>query len=790
MSLAPENPQVKAAFHKIQSEDAIHPLLKYCEKYNQDGDEKTGKEILRFVERSNAQLPVEVIERCMELVVGKHNIHGDELQDRILASLLQQNPAAKKFVARRLQESVTVIFDTIYAIGDRSASCLAAVALDPTAWSIGSSREVCERDVFQLFIAKLMESGHDHDGRALKGISRLLAANAEKLQELVDQEGFEAVLVSLDDRLPIEVQGQATLATAKYLEVSGEKGQKSLSAFITTRLQRHTNEDLIIAFSAAAAVFPIVPYAASALFLTEGFLQTLVPMLEKKAKHTKIEQAALDMLSAACIDTACRDAVGKYCSDWLEHVIKNGKDQRPAMAAMILAKVRGASVNKDQKTQDGETGVEDLVPRFKNLMAGTEEKSKQSSIEGLAYASMQPKVKEQLAKDKTFLKRLIQTLEESTASSMTIFGGLTLINNLTRYQPTISEEQKRMSQLKAYANASKETQQPDPLDDDNHVTSRCKSLIDAGIVSLLVNISKKLSPTSLALLTKMFLSLSKTPAHRGTLAQQGSIRTLILAHTSTTGTTPNDIETQHTAAHALARILISVDPNLVFSTSVSAPLTSAIRPLVSILIPPTAPHLPNGPRDLLPTFESLLALTNLASISSHFASDLITRTAFPMIENLLLNSNTLLQRAACELVCNLVAWPSGIQRFADGSPAAGRRLHILLALADVEDVATRRAAGGALAMVTEVEGAVKGVLARERGVEILVALCRDGDGGCVHRGVVCVRNLVCAEGELGRVARERVERGGGVEVLRGVVGGVKDGGVKEVGGEALKMLGG
>lgn len=760
--------------------------MRYCEKYNQDGDEKSGKQILEFLERSNAQLPVDVTERCMEFVVGKHNIHGDELQDLILASLLQQNPAAKKFIAQRLKESVTVIFDAIYAIGDRSASCLATVALDPTAWSTVSSREVCEQDVFQLFIAKLMQSGNDHDGRALKGISRLLAANAEKLQTLVDQEGFEALLVSLDDRLPTEVQGQAILATAKYLEVSGEKGQNSLSAFITTRLQRHTNEDLILAFSAAAAVFPIVPSVASALFLTEGFLETLVPLLEKKAKNTKIEQAALDMLSAACLDSACRGAVGQYCSDWLEHIIKNGTDQRPAMAAVVLAKVRGAS-GKDQKVQDNETGIDELVPKFKDLMAGTEEKSKQSSMEGLAYASMQPKVKEQLANDKAFMKRLIQTLEESTASSMTTFGALSLINNLTRYQPTLSEEQKRMAQLKAYANASKETQQADPLNDDTHVTSRCKSLIDAGIISFLVNISKKLSPTSLALLTKIFLSLSKTQTHRGTMAQQGSIRALILAHTSTTGTTPTDVDTQHTAAHALARILISVDPNLIFSTSVSAPLTSAIHPLVTLLVPdPT--QLTEGPRDLLPTFEALLALTNLASVSSPFTSDIIVRTAFPTIETLLLSNPALLQRAACELVCNLVAWPSGVQKFADGSPAARRRLHVLLALAGVEDMATRRAAGGALAMVTEFEGAVKGVLERERGVEILLALCADEDGGCVHRGVVCVRNLVCAEGEEGRVAREKMERGGGVEVLKTGLKGSDDSGVAAVVGEALKKL--
>ena len=134
------------------------------------------------------------------------------------------------------------------------------------------------------------------------------------------------------------------------------------------------------------------------------------------------------------------------------------------------------------------------------------------------------------------------------------------------------------------------------------------------------------------------------------------------------------------------------------NSSGSPPLSSTIRPLVTLLSPPpeTATNASN-PRDLLPTFESLLALTNLASTSDPEIGAQIIRLAAPQIEELVLSSNLRICRAATELCCNLTLSPSGIALFASGTLEARRRIHILLALADSEDAATRRAAGGAIA---------------------------------------------------------------------------------------------
>lgn len=763
-----------------------------CARFALEQDEDAGKEAVDHLNIS-AEVPGDVATDCLELVIKRRDIHekGKAIQDNIVSGLFRESRVAKAWLAKRLRETATESFEEIYEIGDGSANAITAVVLDSSVWPTEPVREACETDVFQLFLAKLMEVGHDHDGRALKGIARLLVADADKLHVLVDEATFDAILVSLDDRLPIDVRSQAILATAKYLEASHDQGQAVLTEFITSRVARHSNEDLVLAFSAATAVFPIVPSIASALFLTEGFAPSLIPLLEQKAKSVRVEHAALDMLSAACLDSACREAIGKHCTVWLQRVMDTSKDPRSGLAAVVLAKIRGpishGPNNEGTKVQEDMRSIDDLVSRFKQMMSNNEKFTRQSSIEGLAYASVDPKVKEALAIDKDFLEKFLHALRTSPVEPTTAFGALTLVDNLTRYLPTLSEEQKRMTQLKAYANASKASLRPDPLNEDAAVTNRCKIMVDAGTISVLVAISKHLSNASLTIVFNIVLSLSRTASHRGTIAQQGGARLLLQTYTSITGSSATDVQSRHTAAHALARILISVDPSLVFSSSGSPPLTSAIRPLLSLLSEDPS-QISDGPRDLLPTFEALLALTNLASAPSPQAAETIIRLAFAKIEELLLSNNTLIQRASTELVCNLVACPAGVEIFADESKAAARRLHILLALADVDDSKTRKGAGGALATLTEFEGAVKGILERDRGIEILLALCQDDDEEIVHRGVVCVRNVACLEGQCAIKAKEKVKELRGVEILRDALQKSKHRAVLEVGVEALKAL--
>lgn len=752
-------------------------------------DEQAGKEALDYLNRS-AEVPGSVATDCLEMIINEKNSKFKDIQDEVVAGLVRESMAAKTSLGKFLLDGSTAAFEQIYDTGDRSAHSIAEIVLQPGAWSSESHREKVEVDVFQLFLAKLLEVGHDGDGRALKGIARLLATDAGRLHPFIDQEILDAILSSLDFRQPAEVRSQATLATAKYLELSGEKGQAHLATYISGHIKNGHGEDLVLAFSAAAAVFPIVPTQAAALFLTEGFLPSLIPLLDRKNKSQKVEQAALNMLSAACLDGACRTAIKKHCVQWLQLVIKTGKDDRPGLAAVILAKVLAPTMSGSdtgEKVRQENTEVNDLVPMFKKLLADPGEANKQSSIEGLAYASIQSTVKEELVNDRLFLTRLMDFLKASQQGATTIFGALTLIDHLTRYLPILSEEQKRMSQLKAYANASKSVAKPDPLEEEAAVSGRCKAVVEAGAVPAFVAVSNHLSPASTAALVNIMLSLTRTPTLRGAIAQQGGARLLLLKYTAIAGTSDHDKHARRTAAHALARVLISIDPTLIFPAAGSPPLTSAIRPILSILTEDQA-DISEGPHNRLPSFEALLALTNLASTPSGEVTEMIIRQALPTIEDLLLSNNVMLQRATTELVCNFMTSSAGIEVFADESRAADRRLHILLALADVEDVATRKAAGGALATLTCYEGAVQGITAKERGMEILLGLCTDDDHDIVHRGLVCINNMASMEGPAGEAARRKLVDTNGIDVLRDVVGSTKNRVMLDLGKEAMNAL--
>ena len=761
-----------------------------CRKYALYSDSQAGTEAVRYLRSNQERLPGPVALECLKLVLDSNYATLSPAQDSIIVELVQQSLEVRQYFASELHISSTEFFDNIYERGDGAANCLRVVVLEASLWNSEEERLRVEEDLFQLLLAKLMESGHDLDGRALKGIALLLVTDPARLHPFVDTEGFDAILGSLDIRLPTDVHTQATMASSKYLEVSGNTGPKYFTDFVTMRVSKQKNDELILAFSAAASLFPIVPAITAPLFLTEGFLQSVLTLLDRKLSGVVVEQAFLQLLNAACIDQACRASIIKHCSGWLSHIVSTGRDNHPAVAATILAKLR-SSLSAEQastsRVEGEDDNIQELVHLFKEKLNDKEGQNLSESIEGLAYASLKAEIKDELAHDKKFLQSFLQALKSSSDRPDVVVGGLSVVSNLTQYAPKLSEEQKKIAQLKAYADALKPSN-PNIFNDDEHVMARCNAVIEAGIMPVLIDCSKGRTSSTKSLVDKIVLSLTRNPKTRGKIAQQGAIKLLILhlqqgSESVAQGGVP-DIE----AAHALARILISVDPALVFPASGLPNITSAVQPLVSLLRPATTQGLSDQPRDLLPTFESLLALTNLASSSDMSPANIMVRSAWDAIEDLLLSNNTMIQRASCELVCNLAAVEAGLAKYADGSRRSVQRMHTLLALADAEDLATRRAAGGALAMLTEHDAAIAGVLEVKRGVEILLDLCQDDNEETVRRGLVCLKNLACATGEIGHRARNAIKEEKGVETLKACLKQWNNQAVLQAGVEALKPL--
>ncbi|KKY20291.1 putative actin cytoskeleton organization protein [Phaeomoniella chlamydospora] len=798
IALGPDNSQVRSALQQIEKGQGGE-LVNLCWRYVSDNDDKAAEDMLTRLRDTALSSGLSCLE-CLRLILEKQPSRLSTKQDELIGKLALSTTATRELLAKKFQSSPTECFDNMYDRGSESVNCLRAVVVNASSWKTSSVQATMKEDLFQLLLAKLMESGHEHDARALRNIALLIAADPQLLSKLVDEDSFDAILSSLDFRLPEDVKSSALLSISKYLEVAQDEGQKYFTNYVVAKLERQRKDDMLIAFSAAAAVFPIAQPMTASLFLTEGFLPSIMPLFNTKFKNPAIITAFLKLLNAAAMDEACRGAIIRHCSDWLSYTVSNGSSDDTPLAATVLAKIRTGTIKQeggDAPPQD--SNVDELVKMFKNTLRTSSRGPVATSIEGLAYTSLKPEVKEAIGHDSSLLGSLFQHIKDSIHSPDIVIGGLSIISNLTQYQPNLTDEQKKMAELKAYANTSK-LPSLNPLNDEQHTTARCAAVVDAGVLPLLVDCNtKSKSASTKQLISNILLSLSKDAKSRGKIAQQGAVRLLLQMLGSGESTSSAQPLYYFPAAHALARILISTNPTHIFTASGNPSAGSAVRPLTYLLedsetrtaSSPLASS-SSEPRTLLPTFESLLALTNLASYPDPTPATLIVRLAFDKIEDLLLSSHRYLQRAACELVCNLMATEAGLTKYADteNDPRAKSRIHLLLALCDVEDLQTRKAAGGGLAMLTEFPTAVSAVLDKEagKGIENLFSLCADDDEDARFRGLVCLRNLTYCEGEVGGRAQRMVKEKDGIDQLKECLRQTKSPGALQSGVEALKKL--
>ncbi|KAG7105926.1 hypothetical protein HYQ44_014626 [Verticillium longisporum] len=230
--------------------------------------------------------------------------------------------------------------------------------------------EQSREDETLLLLARLMEGGREDDETVqdLDQLTKLLnddtqlavvEKNATSICSLLDAECVDTVFSYLDMRQADVVRGHAVMTVAAYLKAAGDEGGAKLSTFFFDKVRRGTYDDYIAAFCVAAAAFPIAPDLTASLFLSEGFLGTLGPLMRRKWKSRKVETACLEMLNAACMNSQCRDAVQKYCTEWLEEVV----DQDPNEV------VKEMQQNPEYLSQEGSVTMRRHSEGVQNLAA-------------------------------------------------------------------------------------------------------------------------------------------------------------------------------------------------------------------------------------------------------------------------------------------------------------------------------------------------------------------------------------------------------------------------------------
>ncbi|KAI0695609.1 P-loop containing nucleoside triphosphate hydrolase protein [Cytidiella melzeri] len=563
---------------------------------------------------------------------------------------------------------------------------------------------------------------------------------------------------------------------------------------VTTRLGDTDETAVLSGLSFFAALFQVEWQAASYILQHDGVVDCIADTLEIFPLSMLVARAVAQLISQAAGHKPCRALIPSQCVDWLQAKSKRTDDSElRAAAAVALVKLsRGAEADA-AAIPGGEKAAQlatdgDLVNLMKGLVVSASASSAlNDAVEGLAYLSVDSTVKEQLSNDSQFLARLFAVIPIRKASSyspradesvsLPIYGTVTIIANICAFRPRLSEEESQIAKLKRIANAAKDRKSTsgldeNPLNDDEHVKQRCKRLIKAGALDALTAAVKFTESRAARLaIAKALLSIVEEQQNRGKVLQAGGSKALITIIHSIFADTPSTSKADNLPSldrseiepiQALAKLCITASPVQVFGPNEGA-LYDAIRPLAVMLIHPSS--------NLLQRFEALMALTNLASQSPDAASRVASAEGvLNKAELLMLEDHTLVRRAATELICNLVGGCEEVFNKYGGDKATGSKskLHVFLALCDVEDTPTRLAASGTLATLTSSPDACEFLfeLQKEKGrvLPILGQLVDptiqpkifeveedevdegertlESDPGLVHRGVVCVRNFL------------------------------------------------
>ncbi|KAJ3013886.1 UNVERIFIED_CONTAM: hypothetical protein HDU68_000509 [Siphonaria sp. JEL0065] len=518
-------------------------------------------------------------------------------------------------------------------------------------------------------------------------------------------------------------------------------------------LESTTSKHKSMGLMALTALFAASSDYAGAILLGDGVIQEIFDMIEFEVDSVQL--STVQMLSSACADQACRKIIGSQdCTKILVKLWKSSKASEKLKSAAAGTLVKVMFVDKElEKSLFGDAKLaEGFIVALKGPKVEADVVA--NCVESLAYLSIRGFIKEVIVNDAQLVKTLISFLKSSDDKAVQ-YGLVTVFVNLTNVRKRMSEEEEQLIKLKEVSGES--VVKPDPLDDDKRVETRCTKLVAAGIIGPLCSSVSAATASLAAVIAQLFLNLCVDKRHRGKIVQEGGVKALTTLTTKLVDPSQNP-SSYLIAAQSLAKIAITTDPSIAFK-----PISRAldiIRPLI---------HLLNNDSSTLQQFEGLMALTNLASYDDDVRTRIVNTQGVKAMEYLQFSENNMVRRAATEALCNMMFDPVVFESYA-ATPSAvdgnSSRLKMMIMLCDVEDYETRRAASGALAILSSHPDACRTIMADSRGVDTIIGLLfgeeEDANPELMHRAVEICKNIA----NVGGVLAQRLEAAGIVKLLR------------------------
>ncbi|GAA5834200.1 hypothetical protein JCM11251_000569 [Rhodosporidiobolus azoricus] len=627
---------------------------------------------------------------------------------------------------------------------------------------------------------------------------------SSRLQTILTRTGDRSITKGdLDDILSALASsgGPHTLALAVLSRfLNPDPSPTSTSTLRTTLdslLSGSSSSELFRGLSALSALLQVAPHVASSLLSDPSLRSHLVdaveliskPVGKGKAKQDDETTALVELLSLAAGQPTMRKLVRDTAGDWMESLlgepdrVKEVEDvekkaRLKALAGVGVVKLR---MGKEEPSMTGvpippeeerpsRWSLEQLAQLFVDLVVGSKETSDSSradegvllpALEGLAYLTLtfSPSTKT-IASSSAFVSALFsfapkQPAPPTAADSARDYAIATLLDHLTAFpsRPDADTDAEHLSRLKRFAAAAAKNGQETPSlerESPDSVTSRITRIVkhDPSPVPTIRQFCLSPSLQTRRLAAKILHSLVNPQPLRGPLLQAGVARLFLsLIRQIPSPFSPSE---DTPAVQGLAKLLITANPLLVLGPTASSPLL--LEATTALTLPLGASASANEAVGLLPRFESLMALTNIASLDPSLTDQLarmnLRDRPIPLllaVEELLLSSNTMVRRAATELLCNLVASDPGVEYYETSLPATppssstdtskppSAKLHLLIALSSSPDLPTRIASTGALASLVYSSQISLALVSYPKWVEMLLGVTEDDEAGVRHR---------------------------------------------------------
>ncbi|EGW33486.1 uncharacterized protein SPAPADRAFT_151669 [Spathaspora passalidarum NRRL Y-27907] len=480
--------------------------------------------------------------------------------------------------------------------------------------------------------------------------------------------------------------------------------------------------------------FPLLPEVCAGVYGDDKTKQHIMSKMEL-APDLESMRYILKLIDSSCIVETCRNVNVTNYFQFLVQGCSFKNDQIKVLSSLNLVKL-WKFIDAKKKSNDLITTkyLADILISY--LKSHTDEYT-EYAIEGLMYLTLYWEVRQLLRMDVELIEQLLEKLQQSSTetkdhhvqafnfpvqySILSIFANLTKMKDINdTTQQNTANLLKNVATPTSRSENAKEDQNEIKLFNEELLTKY--KILDK--ITKLKTIKGASSHNALNQVMKIIYHFSpQDKLMRVELVKQGAINIVIsfLLNSTTVdhkgsivSSLPNSdnpelIETRVFALRSLARMLIAVDPHLSFK---KYDIKTTIPLLKELLGPDISKYTGNvltnesylHDMTALDKFESLLALTNIASNASpELKKYIIAQTFDSFLVNFIVEFDDVrIQQASWELIANMITEPILLAKFFNIQQTENKkRLDLVVTLLNSKNVKLQCILAGLLVNATE-----------------------------------------------------------------------------------------